>query len=223
MEPRPSTLRQAQGRSEQRRRPISAGRPEPVEGREQAFEAEALSYLDGLYATALRLTRNPDEAEDLVQDTYVKAFRFAGRFEPGTNLKAWLYTILHNTYRNQRRDSARDPVAPDSDLVDQAVERAASADTPEQMLLRGTLDAELQTAFDSLPEVFREAVWLRDVEEFSYGDIAQMLRVPIGTVMSRIARGRRLLFDRLTAASSKFSRRTEMRQDLESPHKVRAS
>lgn len=194
-----------------------------MEPREQAFEAEALSYLDGLYATALRLTRNPEDAEDLVQDTYVKAFRFAGQFEPGTNLKAWLYTILHNTYRNQRRDSARDVVAPDSELVDQAPERPASADTPEQILLRGTLDAELQTAFDSLPEVFREAVWLRDVEEFSYGAIAQMLHVPIGTVMSRIARGRRLLYDRLTAATGKFSRRTDLRQNLESPDKVRAS
>ncbi len=208
MEPRPSTR---------------SGRPEPVEGREQAFEAEALSYLDGLYATALRLARNASDAEDLVQDTYVKAFRFAGRFAPGTNLKAWLYTILHNTYRNQRRDSARDPVAPDSDLVDQAAQLPASADTPEQILLRGTLDAELQLAFDSLPEVFREAVWLRDVEEFSYGDIAQMLQVPIGTVMSRIARGRRLLYDRLTAAAGKFSRRADIGQDLESSDKVRAS
>lgn len=194
-----------------------------MEPREQAFEAEALRYLDGLYTTALRLTRDPDDAEDLVQDTYVKAFRFAGRFEPGTNLKAWLYTILHNTYRNQRRDSARDVVAPDSELVDQAAELPAATDTPEQILLRGTLDAELQAVFDSLPEVFREAVWLRDVEEFSYGDIAQMLHVPIGTVMSRIARGRRLLYDRLTAATGKFSRRTDIRQNLESPDKVSAS
>ena len=158
-----------------------------------------------------------------MQDTYVKAFRFAGRFERGTNLKAWLYTILHNTYRNQRRDSARPPVVPHSDLVDQAAQLPAATDTPEQILLRGTLDSELQSAFDSLPEVFREAVWLRDVEEFSYGDIAQMLQVPIGTVMSRIARGRRLLYDRLTAATGRFSRRPDVRQDLESPDKVRAS
>jgi RNA polymerase sigma-70 factor (ECF subfamily) len=107
--------------------------------------------------------------------------------------------------------------------VDQAAQLPASADTPEQILLRGTLDAELQSAFDSLPEVFREAVWLRDVEEFSYGDIAQMLQVPIGTVMSRIARGRRLLYDRLTAAAGKFSRRADIGQDLESSDKVRAS
>ena len=201
----------------------SSGRPELVEGRERAFEVEALTYLDGLYASALRLTRNPDDAEDLVQDTYVKALRFAQRFEPGTNLKAWLYTILHNTYRNRRRDSARDPVAPDSDLVDQAAELPTGADTPEQILLRGTLDAELQAAFDSLPEAYREAVWLRDVEEFSYGEIAQMVQVPIGTVMSRIARGRRLLYERLSASSSKFSRRSEARENVESPDKVRAS
>ena len=205
------------------RPPARSGRPELVEGRERAFEIEALTYLDGLYASALRLTRNPDDAEDLVQDTYVKALRFAQRFEPGTNLKAWLYTILHNTYRNRRRDSARDPVAPDSDLVDQAAELPAGADTPEQILLRGTLDAELQAAFDSLPEAYREAVWLRDVEEFSYGEIAQMVQVPIGTVMSRIARGRRLLYERLSASSSKFSRRSEVRENVESPDKVRAS
>lgn len=207
MEPRPSTR---------------SGRPEPVEGR-RAFEAEALTYLDGLYASALRLTRNPDDAEDLVQDTYVKALRFAQRFESGTNLKAWLYTILHNTYRNRRRDSARDPVASDSDLVDQAAELPARADTPEQILLRGILDTELQAAFDSLPEVYREAVWLRDVEEFSYGEIAQMVQVPIGTVMSRIARGRRHLYERLSISSSKFGPRTEIRENLESPDKVRAS
>jgi len=190
---------------------------------QRAFEAEALTYLDGLYANALRLTRNPDDAEDLVQDTYVKALRFAQRYEPGTNLKAWLYTILHNTYRNQRRDSARDPVAPDSELVDQAADLPARADTPEQILLRGTLDAELQAAFDSLPDVYREAVWLRDVEEFSYGEIAQMVQVPMGTVMSRIARGRRLLYERLSASSGRFSRRTEVRENVEPPDKVRAS
>jgi RNA polymerase sigma-70 factor, ECF subfamily len=191
--------------------------------RERAFEADALSYLDGLYATALRLTRNEDDAEDLVQDTYVKALRFAGRFESGTNLKAWLYTILHNTYRNQRRDAARDPVASDTDPVEHVAELPARGDTPEQILLKGTLDAELQTAFNSLPEAFREAVWLRDVEEFSYGEIAQMVQVPIGTVMSRIARGRRLLYERLTAASEKFSRMAEMRENLESRDQVQTS
>jgi RNA polymerase sigma-70 factor (ECF subfamily) len=167
-----------------------------------AFSAEVLTYLEPLYATALRLTRNRADAQDLVQDTLVKAFRFADRFEAGTNLKAWLYTILHNTWRNRRRDAARDTVEVDSDRVDEAAAVAdgpTSADTPERILLRDTLDADLQAALDALPDAFREAVWLRDVEEFSYAEIADMLNIPIGTVMSRISRGRRLLFERLSA------------------------
>jgi RNA polymerase sigma-70 factor (ECF subfamily) len=170
-----------------------------------AFAAEALGYLDPLYATALRLTRNRADAEDLVQDTYVKAFRFAGQFQAGTNLKAWLYTILHNTWRNSRRDSSRDAVEVDSERVEQAATQVggpAVFDTPERILMRSTLDAELQAALDALPEAFREAVWLRDVEEFSYAEMAEMLGIPIGTVMSRISRGRRLLFERMSAAGT---------------------
>jgi len=180
--------------------------PSPTGSGRERFESEALSYLDGLYATARRLTRHPAEAEDLVQETYVKAFRFAHRFEPGTNLKAWLFTILHNTFRNQRRDRARNPVTADSALVDRVsglsptLGSSGRSATPEQLLMDRTLDADLQAAFDGLPDAFREAVWLRDVEEFSYGEIAQMVQVPIGTVMSRIARGRRQLHERLSGA-----------------------
>jgi RNA polymerase sigma-70 factor (ECF subfamily) len=169
-----------------------------------AFAAEALGFLDSLYATALRLTRNRSDAEDLVQDTYVKAFRFADRFERGTNLKAWLYTILHNTWRNRRRDASRDTVEVDSARVEAAASLPngpAVLETPEQILLRDTLDSDLQAALDSLPEAFREAVWLRDVEEFSYAEMAEMLGIPIGTVMSRISRGRRLLLERLSGAA----------------------
>src|SRR3954454_23168625 len=166
-----------------------------------AFETEALAALDSLYRTALRLTRAPADAEDLVQDTYLKAFRAADSFEPGTNLRAWLFTILHNTARNRARDRARDNVTIDSETVDQAADlltSGADADaTPEALLMRGALDPELQAAIDALPEAFREAVWLRDVEEFSYAEIAAMLHIPAGTVMSRISRGRRMLFDRL--------------------------
>jgi RNA polymerase sigma-70 factor (ECF subfamily) len=169
-----------------------------------AFQAEALGYLDALYATALRLTRNPADAEDLVQDTFLKAFRAAGQFERGTNLKAWLYTILHNTFRNRRRDQARETVTADSEIVEHAAALPGHDETPEQLLLRDTLDADLQAAIDSLPPAFREAVWLRDVEEFAYAEIARMLDVPIGTVMSRIARGRRLLHERLTARTDRF-------------------
>src|SRR5438876_7748630 len=166
-----------------------------------AFETEALACLDSLYRTALRLTRVPADAEDLVQETYLKAFRAADRFEPGTNLRAWLFTTLHNTARNRARDRARDHV----DIDSEAVERAADSNTdgqqpgvtPESLLMRDTLAPEVQAAIDALPLAFREAVWLRDVEEFSYAEIAEMLQVPAGTVMSRLSRGRRLLFDRL--------------------------
>ena len=171
------------------------------------FEAEALGYIDSLYRTALRLTRNPADAEDLVQDTYLKAFRSADRFEPGTNLRAWLFTILHNTARNRARDRARDVVRADSEAVDRVAEAwPSSADaagaTPESLLLRDTLDPELQAALDALPDAFREAVWLRDVEEFSYAEIAEMLSIPVGTVMSRLSRGRRMLFERLALPRS---------------------
>src|SRR5262249_39985794 len=143
--------------------------------------AEALGYLQPLYATALRLTRNRSDAEDLVQDTFVKALRFADRFERGTNLKAWLYTILHNTWRNRRRDAARNAVEVDSARVEEAALQegllpgGSTLDTPEDLLLRSTIDADLQAALDELPEAFRVAVWLRDVEEFSYAETAEML------------------------------------------------
>jgi len=170
------------------------------------FEGEALAYLDSLYRTSLRLTRNPADAEDLVQETYLKAFRAAGRFEPGTNLRAWLFTILHNTARNRARDRARDAVTIDSETVERAADAqsgflpgAGPVETPETLLIRETLAPDLQKAIDALPDLFRQAVWLRDVEEFSYAEISEMLSIPIGTVMSRISRGRRLLFDQLTA------------------------
>ncbi len=163
------------------------------------FADEALSHVDRLYGAAMRLARNPADAEDLVQETYLKAWRASGRFEPGTNLKAWLFTILNNTFRNARRDGVRDPVSVDSEVAEQTVVGRGSASTPEELLLRESLDADLQAALDGLPESFREAVWLRDVEEFSYAEIATMTDAPVGTVMSRISRGRRLLFERLTA------------------------
>jgi RNA polymerase sigma-70 factor, ECF subfamily len=169
-------------------------------GAEDAFAAEALSYVDSLYGTALRLTRRPQDAEDLVQETYLKAFRASTQFERGTNLKAWLFTILHNTFRNMRRHDVRNPVDVNSETVEQAVDRAGEDQSPEQVLTRATLDADLQSALDEMPDNFRQAVWLRDVEEFSYAEIARMLDVPIVTVISRISRGRRLLYERLSSA-----------------------
>src|SRR5688500_1596300 len=184
---------------------------QPAPGQTDAFEREALACLDSLYRTALRLSRDRADAEDLVQDTYLKAFRAAGRFEPGTNLRAWLFTILHNTAKNRVRDRARERVTVDSDVVERASDGPPPAslarvvETPETLLLRDTLAPALQSAIDALPEAFREAVWLRDVEEFSYAEIAKMLDVPIGTVMSRISRGRHLLFERLSPTRAAIS------------------
>ena len=180
------------------------GRPSSAPSSADDFSAEALQFLQPLFATAMRLTRNRADAEDLVQDTYVKAFRHSGQFRRGTNLRAWLYTILHNTWRNRRRDASRDAVDIDGEQAEQLAAVGSGGEqieTPERILMRSTLDADLQAALDSLPEAFREAVWLRDVEEFTYAEIAEMLNVPIGTVMSRISRGRRLLYQKLSPAA----------------------
>lgn len=195
-----------------RRRPSSPG-TSPAGGgtgadADEAFAAEALSFIDSLYGTALRLTRRAQDAEDLVQETYLKAFRASSQFERGTNLKAWLFTILHNTFRNMRRHDGRNPIDVDSETVERAADHAAEEQTPEQLLTRATLDADLQAALDAMPDAFRQAVWLRDVEEFSYAEIARMIEVPIGTVMSRISRGRKMLFDRL--AHTRASEPTRM-------------
>jgi RNA polymerase sigma-70 factor (ECF subfamily) len=168
-------------------------------GVDDEFTREALSYVDSLFGTALRLTRRPADADDLVQDTYLKAFRSASQFQRGTNLKAWLFTILHNTFRNMRRHDGRNPVDVDSEYVEQAPSRAPNEFSPEELLTRATLDHDLQAALDALPGAFRQAVWLRDVEELTYAEIAGVLGVPIGTVMSRISRGRRALHERLRA------------------------
>jgi RNA polymerase sigma-70 factor (ECF subfamily) len=167
---------------------------EPASG--EVFATEALTYVDQLYAAALRLTRSPNDAEDLVQDTYLKAFRAAGQFRPGTNLRAWLFTILQNTFRNLRRDRGRDPVDVDSEAVER-VPAGSDLPDPEQRLLDSVIDEDVRQALDALPPAFREAVWMRDVDELSYQDIAAALDVPIGTVMSRISRGRRLLLQQL--------------------------
>jgi RNA polymerase sigma-70 factor (ECF subfamily) len=170
-------------------------------GRAASFEADALACLDSLYRTALRLTGVPADAEDLVQDTYLKALRAADRFEAGTNLRAWLFTILHNTARNRARDRARAGLVVDSEAAERAADTLpVAADTPETLLLGQVLAPDLQAAIDALPAAFRDAIWLREVEELTYAEIAEVLQVPVGTVMSRLSRGRRLLFDRLKEA-----------------------
>jgi RNA polymerase sigma-70 factor (ECF subfamily) len=183
-----------------------AAPPSAAGDADEGFARDALSHIDSLYGTALRLTRRPADAEDLVQETYLKAFRAVGQFERGTNLKAWLFTILYNTFRNMRRHDGRNPIEVDSEVVEQAIDVAGQENTPEQLLTRATLDADLQAALDALPDAFRQAVWLRDVEEFSYAEIATMIDVPIGTVMSRISRGRRMLFERLAGTRAESER-----------------
>jgi RNA polymerase sigma-70 factor, ECF subfamily len=175
------------------------------------FAAAILEFLDALYGTALRLTRNADRAQDLVQDTYLKAIRSRQQFAQGTNLKAWLYTILHNTWRNRQRDGARSRVEIDSTAVERAADEAHFrtgryggqggsdiSETPESLLMRDTLNADLQAALDGLADTFREVVWLRDVDELTYQEIADVLDIPIGTVMSRLSRGRKQLYEALT-------------------------
>jgi len=180
-----------------------AFRRSSARGDDPEFTSAALSHIDSLYGTALRLTRRAADAEDLVQDTYLKAFRSAHQFEPGTNLKAWLFTILHNTFRNVRRHDGRSPVDVDSDAVERAPNAGPADQSPEQILSRRTLDADLQAALDDLPEAFRQAVWLRDVEELTYAEMAKVLDIPMGTVMSRISRGRRALSEGLRARRAK--------------------
>ncbi len=170
--------------------------PEP-QGSQEEFEAVALDHFDTLYSTALRLTRNPSEAEDLVQETFLKAYRFFHRFEPGTNVKAWLFTILRNTYINAYRKTVRQHRVD----FEQVVPLFAAPDTsPEwanqgsvEDMLRHVVQDDVKRALDELPDEYRMVVLLADLEDFSYKEIAAIVECPVGTVMSRLFRGRRLL------------------------------
>jgi RNA polymerase sigma-70 factor (ECF subfamily) len=169
------------------------------------FADQAMPYMSALYAAALRMTRNPADAEDLVQETYLRAYRGFEGFREGTNLKAWLYKILTNTFINQYRAKKRRPEQVDLDDTEEfylyrrmgGLEAAAADRTPETELLDQIPDAEVKEALEAIPEQFRMAVILADIEGFSYKEIAEILDVPIGTVMSRIHRGRRALQKRL--------------------------
>jgi RNA polymerase sigma-70 factor, ECF subfamily len=163
------------------------------------FEVEALPYLDRLYSGALRLTRNPSDAEDLVQETLLRAFRAFHQFRRGTNIRAWLFRILTNTFINEYRKRRREPKTVPmeqhvedwylySRLADEGLEPSAEASVLESLP-----DEEVQRALSSLPEPFRIAVLLADVEGFSYREIAEITGVPVGTVMSRLHRGRKTL------------------------------
>ena len=164
----------------------------------ERFERDVLPLMPNLYTAALRLTRNPADAEDLVQETYLRAYRGFGGFKEGTNLKAWMYRILTNTFINAYRKKQREPVTvPGDDLEDWYLyDRLASGSveaSAETTVLGSLPDEDVRAALDALPEGFRMAVWLADVEGFSYKEIAEILDIPIGTVMSRLHRGRRAL------------------------------
>ncbi len=165
------------------------------------FTEQAMDLMPSLYSAALRMTRNPSDAEDLVQETYLKAYRGFGSFEEGTNLKAWLYRILTNTFINRYRAAKRRPDETDLDDVEDfylyrrlgGLEEARAGRSAEDELMDLFSEAEVKAAVDALPEQFRIAVLLADVEGFSYKEIASILDIPIGTVMSRLHRGRKNL------------------------------
>ena len=164
----------------------------------ERFERDVLPLLPSLYSAALRMTRKPADAEDLVQETYLRAYRGFGGFQEGTKLKAWMYRILTNTYINSYRKKQRQPQTVQVDEVDDwylfdRLAQAGTVESAENSVLESLPDEEVRAALDSLPEGFRMAVWLADVEGFSYKEIAEILDIPIGTVMSRLHRGRRAL------------------------------
>jgi RNA polymerase sigma-70 factor (ECF subfamily) len=185
----------------------SEGAPMPGDGTVQdmadqaTFADQAMEFMPALYTAALRMTRNAAEAEDLVQETYLKAYRAFGSFEQGTNLKAWLYKILTNTFINAYRSRRRRPEQTEIEDVEDlylyrrlgGLEGATAGRSAEEEVLDRFTDADVKEALESLPETFRMAVLLADVEGFSYREIADILDIPIGTVMSRLHRGRRAL------------------------------
>ena len=163
------------------------------------FETDAMQYAPQLYSAALRMTRNPADAEDVVQETFLKAYRAYGSFTEGTNLKAWLYRILTNTYINKYRKQQRRPSEvelgelQDLYLYKRLGEASGATQSAEEDMLDAFVDTDVIEALEALPETFRLPVLLADVDGFSYKEIAEMLDIPIGTVMSRLHRGRKAL------------------------------
>jgi RNA polymerase sigma-70 factor, ECF subfamily len=169
------------------------------------FESQALQYMDQLYAAAMRMTRNPADAADLVQETYVKAFQAFGQFQQGTNLKAWLYRIQTNTFINQYRKNQRNPYQSTiDDLEDwqlgnaESVTQSLSTRSAEAEAIDHLPDSAVKDALQSIPEDFRMAVYFADVEGFSYQEVADIMKTPVGTVMSRLHRGRKMLRELLS-------------------------
>jgi RNA polymerase sigma-70 factor, ECF subfamily len=168
-----------------------------ITARPDGFDRDAAGHFPSLQRAARHLTRDVSEAEDLVQETYVRAMRGSAHFRWGTDLKAWLLTILRHVHLNRRRTVARAIVEFDQEKVDRLAELAEHSDTPERRLMRTVLDGDMRAAMNSLPLALRQTLWLREAEELSYAQIANRLRIPVGTVMSRLSRARRLLYARL--------------------------
>lgn len=159
------------------------------------FEREALVHLDALYRAALRLTHNRADAEDLVQETYVKALKAFHRYNPGTNCRAWLFTIMRNAFLNRIRNDRREVLDDEAELTGpaRALTDSTVIESPEEELLQTVLHGDVDRALKALPLVYREAVVLADLEGLTYKEIAEVLGCPVGTVMSRLSRGRELL------------------------------
>ena len=167
-----------------------------VEERKKEFAALALQHMDSLYNAALRMTRNESEAQDIIQDTYLRAYRFFDKFERGTNFRAWLFKILKNIYINKYRRESKKPQMINVSNV-KVSDALRSTVTPEDEIFDKILDDDIVNAMDTLSEEFRLAIILSDLEGFSYKEIAEIINRPIGTVMSRLHRGRKLLRNKL--------------------------
>ena len=187
---------------------------ESATDRNDRFERDALVFMDQLYAAALRYTKNPEDARDLVQDTYLKAFNSFHQFEEGTNLRAWLSRVLTTTFINTYRKDQRRPQLASGELEDWQLAEAQShtsdlGKSAEVEALENLPDSDIKRALQEIPEEFRIAVYLADVEGFSYKEIADIVEVPAGTVMSRLHRGRKLLREKLADYAKELGYSTE--------------